>query len=699
MTLESSPPHQASGIRLACDTGGTFTDLVVEDGQDIRLFKASTTPHDPVVGVLDAIELAAKDYKLSRKEFLGRCSMFIHGTTRAINAILTGNLAKTAFITTSGHRDILLIREGGRSEPFNFTDAFPEPYVPRRYTFEVDERVDAQGHVVKALDEKAFLATIERLRDLQIESIGICLLWSVVNGDHELRLQELLKQHLPEVPVTLSHQLNPTLREYRRAAATVIDASIKPLMFSYLNSLTKRLKDAGFDGHTAMLTSGGGIMDASAVAGSPIHSINSGPAMAPIAGRFFAQRDFDNKLAIIADTGGTTFDVSLVRDGQIPWTRETWIGQKFRGHMTGFPSIDIKSIGAGGGSIAWVDGGGVLHVGPQSAGSTPGPVAYGKGGTEPTVTDCALILGYIDPDYFLGGTMSLDRESAIRQLKEKVAIPLGVSVEEAASAVLALSTEKMVGAIEEITVNQGVDPSNAILIGGGGAAGLNAVALGKRLHCAGVLIPETGAVLSAAGALLSDLTFDASKVQFTKSSDFALDKVNAALTELKARCQEFAEGSGAKDLEHVYEYFVEARYPHQIWEVEVPVPSASIDAGSDLKTLTTNFHDMHQRIFEICDRNSEVEFVTWRVRVSATIRREKPASLVGKSLSKPAHTKRNAYFPGAGWVEVPVLSLEGMLPGEKVDGPAIVESSFTTIVVDPDTVGERTAHGGLRVTL
>jgi N-methylhydantoinase A len=245
-------------------------------------------------------------------------------------------------------------------------------------------------------------------------------------------------------------------------------------MFDYLSKLTSRLRAAGFSGRTLMVTSQGGVMDAEAVAEAPIHSINSGPAMAPVAGRFYAGRDVGPGPVVIADTGGTSYDVSLVRDGRIPWTRETWLGQRFRGHMTGFPSVDVKSIGAGGGSIASVDAGGLLQVGPRSAGSTPGPVAYGKGGTEPTVTDCALILGYIDPTFFLGGAMTLDLPAARAALEEKVATKLKISIEEAAAAVMALATEKMVGAIDDITVNQGIDPSNAIMIGGGGAAGLNA---------------------------------------------------------------------------------------------------------------------------------------------------------------------------------------------------------------------------------
>ncbi len=684
-------------MRLACDTGGTFTDLVVEDGDEIRLFKASTTPDDPVRGVLDALALAAQHDGVDRSTFLSRASMFVHGTTRAINAILTGNTARTAFLTTEGHPDVLVMREGGRIEPFNFTVPYPEPYVPRRLTFEVPERIDAEGRVVKPLDEAAVLGIIERLRALDVEAVGVCLLWSVLNSAHERRIGELLAQHLPNVSVTLSHVLNPTLREYRRASATVIDASLKPLMFKYLNGLTNRLREAGFTGRTLMVTSGGGIMDAEAVARAPIHSINSGPAMAPVAGRFYAERDVGNAVAIVADTGGTSYDVSLVRDGRIPWTRETWLGQRFRGHMTGFPSVDVKSIGAGGGSIAWVDSGGLLRVGPKSAGSTPGPVAYGKGGTEPTVTDCSLILGYIDPDFFLGGAMALDRDAAVAALKEKVASKLGLSVEEAAASVLALATEKMVGAIDEITVNQGIDPTSAVLVGGGGAAGLNAVAVGRRLGCASVLIPEAGAVLSAAGALMSELSSDYAQMLFATSARFSFDKVNEVLARLAERCAAFAAGPGEGALETVTEFSVEARYPHQIWEIEVPMASGRINNAAELDALKQAFHATHKSIFEISDPNSEVEFVTWRAKVQCRLREGGTGRLPVVKDTGAIMSRRPIYFASTGWVDAPVARFEAMEAGEPVAGPAIIESSFTTVVVDPGAVAVRTPGGGLRV--
>jgi N-methylhydantoinase A len=445
-------------MRLSVDVGGTFTDLVVDDGDGrLELHKTATTSPDPIDGILSVLEIAAVGRDRTLKEFLGTTDTFIHGTTRAINAVLTGTTAKTAFLVTAGHPDILLIREGGRTDPFNYRVAYPEPYVPRSLTFEVPERVGAAGEIVESLDENAIRRIAGVLKEKGVEAVAVCLLWSIINPSHELRVGELLRELLPGIALTLSHQLNPTLREYRRASSSCIDASLKPVMSAYLNALQRRLKESELSGRAFAVTSQGGISDISAMAERPILSLNSGPSMAPVAGRNYARRA-GGRTAIVTDAGGTTYDVSLVHNDAIPWTRETWIGPRYQGHMTGFPSVDVKSIGAGGGSIAHVDRGGMLHVGPASAGSNPGPACYARGGTRPTVTDAAVALGYIDPEFFLGGRMKLAVEAATAAIEVEVARPLGLSVDAAALAIVDLATEAMVNAIEEITVKQGIDP-------------------------------------------------------------------------------------------------------------------------------------------------------------------------------------------------------------------------------------------------
>jgi N-methylhydantoinase A len=687
-------------MRLSADVGGTFTDLVVETKEGLfQLFKAPTTSHDPIVGMLDAIDRASLAFEATREAFLAGVEMFIHATTLSTNAVLTGSTARTALLTTAGHPDILLYREGGRNEPFNYTVSFPEPLVPRSLTFEIPERIGQAGNVVLPLVEAEIPPLLLRAKAMGVEAIGVCLLWSIVNPIHELKLGELIERHLPGVPFTLSHQLNPSLREYRRASSTCIDASLKPLMTCYLGTLAERLLAAGFKGRLLTVTSQGSVVDAAYITGAPIHSVKSGPSMAPVAGRYYAKEDVGSEMAIVADTGGTSYDVTLVRRGAIPWTRETWLGERLRGHMTGFPSVDVKSIGAGGGSIAWVDEGNLLHVGPQSAGSTPGPACYGKGGAEPTVTDAALVLGYLDPEYFLGGALRLDQESAIRSVEKNIGGPLGLGLHEAAIAILDLATESMIHAIEEITVNQGIDPSSAVLIGGGGAAGFNAVRIARRLGCREVVIPAVGAALSAAGGLMSELSTEYSSLLFTTSGAFDYAGMNTMLDALTSRCRAFIDGPGTGSEESTVSFFAEARYPHQIWEVDVPFANSRFDGPGDVASLVEGLHRAHEELFSFRDPGSPIEILTWRAMVSCRL--QQPTGIqveVGKQVGSRKGVRR-ACFSDVGVVEAPVRYISSMRTSETIAGPAIVESNFTTIVVDPGAMAERTASGSLVIRM
>lgn len=418
--------------------------------------------------------------------------------------------------------------------------------------------------------------------------------------------------------------------------------------------------------------------------------------MAPVAGRYYAEVDADADTAVVADTGGTSYDVSLVRRGRIPWTRETWLGKPYEGDLTGFPSVDVKSIGAGGGSIAWVDEGGLLRVGPQSAGADPGPACYGRGGTRPTVTDAALVLGYIDPDYFLGGAMDLDVEAASSALGAGVADKLALPLHDAAAAVLTLMTEHMVRAIEDITLNQGIDPRSAVLVGGGGAAGLNAVAIARRLGSRQVIIPELGAVLSAAGALMSDLTAEFAATLHTTTLGFDFDGVNDILAGLSARCRDFVEGPGAGALSSQVEFAAEARYPHQVWELAVPLRLDRFSGVADVERLRQDFHDVHEEVFAISDPRSPIEIVGWRARVQCQIR-EPGTTLLQRPLEKIAVDHRTVYFAGVGPVDAVVRLFEAMETGEALEGPAVIESPVTTIVIDPGASATRTSSGSLLI--
>ncbi len=687
-------------MRIAADTGGTFTDVVFEDDQgQLTLSKASTTPADPIGGVLDAVALAAAEQSMPLKEFLGQIKTFIHGTTHALNAVITGNIAKTALRTTQGHGDMLVYREGGRREPFNQTVIYPEPYIPRSLSFEVEERIASDGSVVQPLDEASVVEVIEQLRELGIEAVAVCLLWSPLEQKHERRIGELLEEHLPGVPYTLSSQLNPILREYRRASAAAIDASLKPLMMRYIGDLTRRLTDLGFRGSVQILTSFGGVKMADEVAQAPIQLLQSGPSMAPVAGRFYGCDEEHNEELIITDAGGTTYDVSLVRENEIIKTREYWIGEKYFGHVTGFPSVEIRSVGAGGGSIAWVDAGGVLHVGPQSQGADPGPACYKRGGIEATVTDAAVILGYIDPDYFLGGRLKLDRAASIAVAQKQVGEKIGLNVEECAQAIMALATENMVQAIFDLSVERGIEPARATMIGGGGAAGFNAIFIARRLGCSEVIFPSVGAVLSAAGAILSDMVGLYGKAAFVSSMNFDLEVANSALAELREECHDFAKNVGVSLERSQIRYSVEARYKGQVWDIEVPLRKGKFNDDTDLDNLVNDFHVTHNRIFAVHDPDSPIEILTWNAAISC--RGDSPAT--GELSVEHQHSRskesRNIHLPKVGFIEATIMDFNSLEVDSILHGPAIVESPFTSIVIDEKSSFSKNSIGSLTVEL
>jgi N-methylhydantoinase A len=673
-------------VRCAIDTGGTFTDLALEHEGEVRIFKCPTTPADPIVGILDVLKLAANALSIEPAELLAQVTMLIHGTTRATNAVLTATTARTALITTLGHRDVLLLREGGRTRPFDWSRGYEDAYIPRSLTFELPERIDAQGRVLRELDEAAVVEVAAQLAHAGVQAIAVCLLWSIVNPSHEQRVGALLDVHLPGVPYTLSHALNPTLREYRRASSTAIDASLKPLMTEYLGNLERSLRDAGFGGELLVISTSGGLMHAREAAAKPITSINSGPAMAPVAGRRFAAADGGADSAIVADTGGTSYDVSVVRAGRIPMSRETWLGDPLTGHITGFPAVDVKSIGAGGGSIAWIDDGGLLHVGPQSAGADPGPAAYGRGGERPTVTDACLVLGYLDPERFLDGAMRLDPQRARTVIAREVAKPLGLDLHEGASAILALATEQMVQAITEITVDAGIDPRGAALVGGGGAAGLNSTAIMRRLGCRALVIPQAGAALSAVGALMADLSAEFTAACFTSSEDFDWQRADAVLSTLSERCHEFAREVGAS--KHEIELVAEARLARPVWQIDVPLRVERFGADPEtLRTLLSDFADLHEQIFAVRDEHSAVEVVGLRARVICPLDSEAEGHM-RLAVTVP-DGEREVYFSGHGSMRAQVRSLAALTPGTRLPGPALVESPLSTIVIEPGTVAER----------
>ena len=681
--------------RISVDTGGTFTDVVVTDSAGhFTIGKALTDRQRAFASIAAALEVAAEELGLQVPALLADTAMFLYGTTRGTNAIVERKTARTAFLSTAGFPDILLLKEGGKSEPHNLQMEYPAPYIPRRLTFEIPERINAEGGVDIALAEDAVRAVLTTLATRGIEAIAVCLLWSIANPAHELRVGQLIEEMLPGIPYTLSHQLNPILREYRRASSTAIDASLKPLMQHYLLTLESDLRAAGYHNDILVSTSFGGVMHLGDVVQKPIYLVKSGPAMAPIAGLAYAAAENLARDIIVCDAGGTTFDVSLVRDGAVEFSRDTWLGPQWTGDNLGMASVAVHSIGAGGGSIAWVDSGGLLRVGPHSAGSEPGPACYGRGGTQPTVTDAAVVLGYIDPAHFLGGRMQLD-EAAARRALEAVAVSLGETIERAAFAILTVANENMIQAIKELTINEGINPAESILVAGGGAGGLGAMPIAAELGCQTVLVPRTAGALSASGMQFSDIITEAGAARLTTSEQFNFAGVNAALADIDARLDVFAERLRARGITSVRKrYFVEARYRFQVWELEIEVARNRFDDASHVAELVEEFHRVHERVFAITDIGQAVECLNWRGRLIASVDAPslEPTRAVGTGLAT-ADRLRAAYFGRGAAIETPVYLGERLPVGAIIKGPAIIEEPTSTLVINPGASARVSAGG------
>ncbi|MGW0036860.1 hydantoinase/oxoprolinase family protein [Gordonia sp. NPDC003376] len=686
--------------RISVDTGGTFTDVIVRgDDGGLTIGKALTAHDRTFVGIKEAIESAAVQMDLGVDELIADTTMFIYGTTRATNAIVTKRVAKTAFVTTEGFPDTLLLREGGKFDPHDFTQDYPDPYIARRDTFEIAERVLVDGSVAKAFDEAEARRTVEQIGRRGYEAVAVCFLWSVVNPEHEARFGELLDEILPGVPYTLSHKLIPVVREYRRASATAIDASLKPLMQKHLLGLQEDLREAGFTGRILISTSEGGCNEVDALVEKPIYTVGSGPAMAPIAARTFANLEGLGDDVIICDTGGTTFDVGLVRGGRLVYTRDTWLGPKYLGDLLGISAVDMRSIGAGGGSIAWIDEGGLLHVGPQSAGSEPGPACYGRGGEFATVSDAAVVLGYFNPDNFLGGRMHLDVDAA-RRVVGVIAGQIGLTVEETAFRIMSLASDLMMRAVSDITIKEGFNPRESTLVAGGGAAGINIMTIAKELGCERVILPKVASALSASGMQYANIVAEKAASLVVDTEHFDAEAVNGLLQRLETELMAFHSQLDGEHSGWTVEFIAEARYEGQVWELDTPLPVRRFDSEDDRAALVEAFHQVHHRVFAVRDEGSTIEIINWKARLIVELAEApKPSDMTVQPRAGRASAERDCYFGAATPVPTQIFLAEDITPGLIIAGPAIIEEPTTTVVVYPGMSAEVSAEGNYLLRL
>ncbi|MDR6293131.1 MULTISPECIES: hydantoinase/oxoprolinase family protein [Inquilinus] len=686
--------------RISVDTGGTFTDVVVSDSAGtFTIGKALTTPDRIFEGMRGALAHAAQDLGISLDDLLRNASLLIYGTTRATNAIVTGSVAKTALLTTEGFPDVLVLKEGGKFNPHDFSQDYPQPYIPRRHTFEIEERIGSEGQTVIPLNAAQARKVIADLGPQGFGAVAVCFLWSIANPAHELQVGALIEEILPGMPYTLSHQLIPVVREYRRASATAIDASLKPLMQAHLRDLESDLRAAGYGGEILVSTAAGGCSSIEGLIEKPIYTVGSGPAMAPIAAITYSRLEGMGEDVIVCDTGGTTFDVGVVRDGRLTFSRDTWLGPRYTGNLLGISAVDMRSIGAGGGSIAWIDDGGLMRVGPMSAGSVPGPACYGRGGTRPTVSDAAVVLGYFDPDYFLGGRMRLDVEAARRAVGE-VATRIGLTVEETAFRILGLASDLMVRAIGDVTINEGVNPRESTIVAGGGAAGVNIMLIAKELGCRNVILPNSASALSAAGMQFADIVAEEARSVVMPSNRFDRARVNEVFDALEDKLHAFRRKLPGRGDAYAVERFGEARYLGQIWELDTPLATDRFAGDQDLSAYVDTFHDVHERVFAVRDVNSPIETVSWKARLKVALSDPPtPSPMVEAIGAATASSTRPCFFGDRVPVEVPIYKSADLARGSRIQGPAIIEESTTTLVVYPGMAVSISGNGHYRLDI
>jgi N-methylhydantoinase A len=654
---------------LGIDVGGTFTDFVAydRDSRAISVWKQLSVPGDPVQGVLNGLE------RFGGRGEIGNIRL---GTTVATNAVLERKGAVVAYVTTRGFRDVPFIQRGNRKSHYDMSWIKPKPLVKRRHCFEVTERIDAHGRTVTPLDEGEARAVARTIRSLpEIEAVAIVLLFSYLNPVHELRLKEILADEAPDLPVSISYEVLPKWKEYERASTTIADAYLKPVVSRQLASMRARFSAAGVTDHVAIIKSNGGEMTIDAAAASPVNMMVSGPTGGVVAGKRIASLLGIDSLVTI-DMGGTSTDVSTISRGKESFTTAFEIEW---GVPIQIPMIDIRTIGAGGGSIAWMDKGGMLRVGPESAGADPGPACYGAGSTAPTVTDANLVLGRIDPDNFLGGAMRLDVDAAVRAI-ETVASALGQSIEDCAIAILRIANNNMVGALRSVLIERGLDPRDFTLLAFGGAGPLHASELMVEMGIPRAIVPNHPGQFSAYGFILTDARVDRHRTTQLTSKRFDPARAGEVMRAIVAEALSELEGQGYTENVEV-ERALEMRYLGQNYELELPVALQDFEQAA-AGSLWQSFHAAHKARFGFSIPGEIVEIVNFSVTAIARTEQPELRRIQRANCAPEPAGRRPVHFPD-GRHEVPAFRREHLAAGHEIPGPAVIEEAASVTILNP----------------
>ncbi len=689
------------GFKIGVDVGGTFTDfLLMDEGGAAHIFKVLSTPDDPSIGVIEGLSRMAEEKGVGLPAFLKQVEIIVHGTTVTTNAVLTGNTAKTGLLTTRGFRDALQMRRGIREELYNNKYLPPSPIVPRYLRVPVEERTDFEGRIIKEIRLEDVEEGVRLFTEEEVEAVAICFLHAYADGRNELEAEKKLEQLMPETYVSVSSKILPQVRFYARVSTTVLNAAVGPILKKYIRRLTARLKENRFGGILLIMQSNGGVTRPGAVTELPASTLLSGPAAAPVAGVAYtalhAEEDF-----ITVDMGGTSFDAALIKGARPLVTTEGKINRL----ALALPMMEINTIGAGGGSIAWIDQGGLLRMGPRSAGAKPGPVCYGLGGREPTCSDANLILGYLRADFFAGGKMKLDQGAAARAIQETVARPLGMDLTEAAYGMHHIMNVNMASAIREISVQRGFDPREFLLVCAGGAGPIHAAMISQELEISRILIPKESSIFCAAGMLLSDLKHDSVRSYHVPFSPEGVDpkRFLFLVGDLETWGQKTLKGEHIPQAKREFRFSLDLRYVGQYHEVNVHTEAKELQALA-FKRIGERFHAEHNRLYgyDLREEGTAMELVN--IRMTAVGRTDKPAfqkeAYQGSDAARFRKGTRPVFIPSdRQYAQVDVYDGDRMGYGNRLKGPVIIEQVNTTIFVPPQYEIECDPYGSFIMSL
>ena len=672
-----------SHYRLGIDAGGTFTDFVLADkSSNVKIYKTPSTPNDPTKAIENGLALISEDLDVSPENIVSQSDLCINGTTVGLNALIQHKGSLVGLICTRGHEDSIEIRLGHKEDGYRYDPDYPPAVMlaPRYLRKGIRERVISNGTIKTPINEHDVREACKLFIDKDIRTIAVSFIWSVLNPSHEIRAAQIIKEMIPDAIITVGSELYPQIREYTRTSTAITNAYLAPILKNYVSAIDEYFINLGGENNVRYFQSNGGLATGKVMTDRSVYAINSGPASAPQAGLSVCN-PFDYKNIITVDMGGTSFDITLTKDGNTNLNKNI----DFLRYRIGVPMIQVETLGAGGGSIGWIDEMGLLQVGPQSSGSDPGPACYDKGGTEPTVSDANLILGYLNPDGLIGGRLHLNYENALKSIEEKIAKPLNMSVEKAAYGMFTIVNNNMVNGIRRVSVERGYDPRDFVLVAAGGATGAHITALAAEMGINTVIVSKLSSGLCAYGQIISDVKYNymaTIPVRLDENCDYG--KINHLFKDIETKGKKHLKNDGFNEEEVDIYRSLEMRYLGQIHECTVNIENFEID-NETIEKVKEAFHKRHEELFTYSELHSPVELVNIESTLYGRIDRPIPTEIENDTLLKDAlKSYRNLIYSSSGeLIKTPVYDGNLLSAGHQINGPAVVEEDTTTLVIEP----------------